>query len=383
MLKKNTSGICYLYTQISIKMRIGVITIEAGHNYGGILQCYAFMKQLQSYGHEVEFLRVYPHNYGLIDKIRSILATRNIFSLIFGKKSHAIFSKEESEEMTIVFDKFREEYMKLSPLQTYKTVGEYANKNYDAIFIGSDQTWAGLYNRNNAVFIGWQPKFRGIKMSYACCSPYKHIYDPIRKHQLANFLNDFRYISVRDKNTQALIRNITGQIVDIVPDPTELMSFEEFVQDVPIVKGKYIVVYVLGDEINGGHKLALNRIKKQFGDIPVIGIKTANSNTGVHAVADHMINSLTPQQWVNLIYNATVVYTDSFHAILFSLKFKKPFIAYYTLSVRASRLLYLKEKYKTNNIVSCIKEIRNAEVLKYESIDVSFFDELMRNNGLL
>lgn len=364
-------------------MRIGVITIEAGHNYGGILQCYAFMKQLQSYGHDVEFLRVYPHSYGLIDRVRSILATRNIFSLIFGKKSHAVFCQEESAEMTIVFDKFREEYMKLSPLQTYKTVGEYANNNYDAIIIGSDQTWAGLYNRNNAVFIGWQPKFKGIKMSYACCSPYKHIYDPIRKRQLSNFLKDFNYISVRDKNTQTLIKSIIGKNVDIVPDPTELRSFDEFVQDEPVIKGKYIVIYVLGDEIDGGHKLALDKLKTQFGNIPIIGIKTANSNTGVHMVSDHMMNSLTPQQWVNLIYNATAVYTDSFHAILFSLKFKKPFIAYYTLSVRASRLLYLKEKYKTNNIVSCANEISKAEVLNHKAINVSFFDEIMKNNGLL
>lgn len=363
-------------------MRIGVITLEAGHNYGGILQCYAFMKQLQSYGHDVEFLRVYPHSYGFIDKIQSILATRNIFSLIFGKKSNAAFSQEESAEMTIVFDKFRKDYMKLSPLQTYKTVGEYANNNYDAIFIGSDQTWAGLYNRNNAVFIGWQPQFKGIRMSYACCSPYNHIYDPIRKRQLSKFLSKFNYISVRDKNTQTLIKNITGKIVDIVPDPTELRSFDEFVQGEPVIKGKYIVVYVLGSEINGGHRQALDKLKTQFGDIPIIGIKTANSNTGVHAVSDHMMNSLTPQQWVNLIYNATAVYTDSFHAILFSLKFKRPFIAYYTLAVRASRLLFLKEKYKTDNIVSCASEITKAEVIDHKTINISFFDEMMKKNGL-
>ena len=364
-------------------MRVGVITIEGGHNYGGILQCYAFMKLLQTYGHDVEFLRVLPYTFGFVDYIRSTFATRNLFSLLFGKRSHAIFSKEESDELTVVFDEFRGNCMNLSPLQTYKSVGDYANKHYDAIFVGSDQTWAGLYNRNNAVFIGWKPAFNGIRMSYGCCSPYEHIFDPFRKREISKFLNAFDYISVRDINTQKLIKSIIGRTVDIVPDPTELYKFEEFTETEPIERGKYIVMYVLGDEIIGGHKNVLNKIKEQYGNIKVIGIKTCNANTGVHAVADKMMDSLTPQQWVNLIYNATAVYTDSFHAILFSLKFKKPFIAYYTLAVRASRLLYLKEKYNTNNIVSCAREISKAEVLNHKSIDISFFDELMKKNGLL
>ncbi len=363
-------------------MRIGVITIEGGHNYGGILQCYAFMKLLQIYGHDVEFLRVLPYTYGIIDYICSTLATRNIFSLLLGKRSHAILSKDECEEMTTVFDEFREKHMKLSPLQTYKDVGNYTNRHYDAIFVGSDQTWAGLYNRNNAVFIGWKPYFNGIRMSYGCCSPYDHIFDPFRKLELTKFLNAFNYISVRDVCTQKLIRSIIGRTVDIVPDPTELYEFKEFTETKPFVKGKYIVMYVLGDEIAGGHKKALDKIKEQYGNIKVIGVKTGNANTGVHAVADEMLNSLTPQQWVNLIYNSTAIYTDSFHAILFSLKYHKPFVAYYVLSVRASRLLFLKEKYKIRNIVSCANDITNLEVVHYPMIDISFFDKIMQDHGL-
>ena len=39
-------------------MRIGVITVEAGTNYGAVLQCYAFQKILKDMDNDVEFLRV-------------------------------------------------------------------------------------------------------------------------------------------------------------------------------------------------------------------------------------------------------------------------------------------------------------------------------------
>lgn len=364
-------------------MRIGVITLEAGHNYGGILQCYATMRQLQKYGHDVEFLRVVPKNGGRLEYIKSIFATRSLKSLFSLKKSGFVFSPEESQEMTEVFDGFRSRYMKLSPLQTAETVGDYAQANYDAVLIGSDQTWAGLYNRNNAVFIGWKPVFKGKRLSYACCSPYSKLADAKRKHELAGYLNKFDYISVRDSNTQKLIRSIIGRDVDIVPDPTELSMFEEFVNIPRVIEGDYILTYVLGDEIKGGHKVAFAKIKEQYGDIPVIGVKTANLSTGVHAVADKMMDRLTPEQWVNLIYHAKAIYTDSFHAILFSMKYHKPFLAYYVLAVRSSRLKYLRAKYNTTNIVSSVDEIKPLEVVNNAPVDTTFFDKIMKDNGML
>ena len=65
----------------------------------------------------------------------------------------------------------------------------------------------------------------------------------------------------------------------------------------------------------------------------------------------------SPEEWIYLIHHAELIYTDSFHAVLFSLKFGTPFIAYYTEAIRASRLKYLKEYYNLRNILESVDDI--------------------------
>lgn len=352
-------------------MRIGVITIEAGTNYGAVLQCYAFQKILKDMGHEVEFLRVKPASvsHSTMLRARIAVATWKDVKQLFHRDTFVALPEEKSE-MNRVFDAFREQYFHMSPILDKDTVGAYANAHYDTIIVGSDQVWTWLYNPNNSTFVGWKPEFKGCRMSYASCSAYSHLRDWRRKKEIASYLAKFDYISVRDNNTQSLIKSIIGKRVDIVPDPSELYEYEEFCVDKTPIEGPYIFVYVLGSEINGGHCLAIEKIRSQYGNIPVLGVKTANQMTGVHAIADVMLDNLTPQQWVNYLSKAKVVYTDSFHAILFSMKYAIPFVGYYKNLVRASRLLYLLQKYPEATIVDHSNKIGMVIVISGQKIGI-------------
>lgn len=360
-------------------MRIGVITVEAGTNYGAVLQCYAFQKILKDMDNDVEFLRVKPAPVSSLTLLRARLAVatwRDLKQLFH--RDTIVELPDEKKEMNIVFDAFREHFFQMSPILDKESVGDYANAHYDAIIVGSDQVWTWLYNPNNASFVGWSPEFKGRRMTYASCSAYSCLRDWRRKHQIAGFLSKFDYISVRDITTQKLIRNITGKEVDIVPDPSELYDYEEFRAFSPNIDAPYIFVYVLGSEINGGHKLAIEKIKRQYGELSVIGVKTANQLTGVHAIADAMLDNFTPQQWVSYLSHAKVVYTDSFHAILFSIKFGVPFVGYYKNTIRASRLLYLHQKYPEAMIVSDSGEINMITTIKGSKIGTSPINKMMR-----
>ena len=80
----------------------------------------------------------------------------------------------------------------------------------------------------------------------------------------------------------------------------------------------------------------------------------------------------TPAEWVNLFYHASFVYTDSFHGIMFSMKFHKPFIAYMKEGGRKSRLQDLIETYSLANIVSNVEQIRNlsfSNLINYQQVD--------------
>ncbi len=360
-------------------MRIGVITIEAGTNYGAVLQCYAFQKLLKDLGHEVEFLRVKPAPVSRFTMIRARLAvaTWKDVKQLFHRDTF-IELPDEKAEMNRVFDAFRDEFFQMSPILDKDTVGEYANAHYDTIIVGSDQVWTWLYNPNNSTFVGWEPEFKGCRMSYASCSAFSHLRDWSRRHEIAGFLSKFDYVSVRDVTTQKLIKNITGKDVDIVPDPSELYDYEEFRSVSVPIDESYIFVYVLGSEIEGGHKPVIEKIKSQYGDIPVLGVKTANKMTGVYAIADEMLENLTPQQWVSYLSKAKVVYTDSFHAILFSLKYGIPFVGYYKNLVRASRLLYLHQKYHNAVIISNSGKIGEISVINGRKLGIDPINPLMK-----
>lgn len=349
-------------------MRIGVITIEAGTNYGGILQCYAFQKVLKDMGHKVEFLRVKPAPVSRLMLLRARLAVATWMDIkqLFLRKSITEIP-EEKAELTAVFDAFRERYFQMSPILDKDEVGVYANAHYDTIIVGSDQVWTWLFNPSNSTFVGWTPEFKGRRLSYASCSAYSNIRDWRRKKEIASFLAKFSYISVRDVTTQTLIRKITGKQVDIVPDPSELYDYHEFHSEQRWFNGSYIFAYILGSEIEGGHRLAIQKMRAQFGSIPVIAVKIGSPVCGINSIADQRPNNLTPQQWVSMLANATAVYTDSFHAVLFSLKFGVPFVAYYKDAIRASRMSFLQMKYPSCMIVKSALDIGQIDSIKEES----------------
>lgn len=346
-------------------MRIGVITIEAGTNYGGILQCYAFQKVLKDKGHEVEFLRVKPAPVSrfMLLRARLAVATWKDIKQLFHRNTITEIPEEKSE-LTAVFDAFRERYFQMSPILDKDAVGEYANAHYDTIIVGSDQVWTWLFNPSNSTFVGWKPEFKGCRLSYASCSAYSNLRDSRRKKEIASYLAKFCYISVRDVTTQVLVRNITGKQVDIVPDPSELYDYHEFLSENRRISGSYIFAYILGSEIEGGHSLAIQKMREQFGSIPVIAVKIGSSICGINSIADQRPDNLTPQQWVSMLANATAVYTDSFHAVLFSLKFGVPFVAYYKDAIRASRMSFLQKKFPSCTIVSSAFEIGQIDSIK-------------------
>lgn len=93
--------------------------------------------------------------------------------------------------------------------------------------------------------------------------------------------------------------------------------------------------------------------------------------------ADKVFETLSPEQWVDMFYHARYVYTDSFHAIMFSLKFEKPFVSYYRNKIRSSRLIDLKKQgiasiYSNANEICNISQIYSDTLLKrnFSIVDV-------------
>lgn len=350
--------------------KIGILTFSYGSNYGGMLQSLGLYKSLQSLGNqEIEIINYIPKNsYSLKRIYLSGAKTNNKIDL---KK---LFIKVKYAKNGIIkFDKFREQAYKITSPISEEKIKDKLNE-YSTVIVGSDQVW-NVSNSMNGVYF-----FEGIdkikKISYAACSG-QDIFQKEDKQRLENALNDFNYISVRNEHTYKFVKRLINKEAEVVCDPSILYDYKEYLSKEKS-KEKYILTYILGNEINGGHEQVIKKIKEKVGNIKVIAIGIAYATSGslqFYPWADKVLYNADPVEWLNLINNAEFVYTDSYHGVLFSMKFHKNFLAYYSEKARASRFVDLAERYQVDRyIVDSVETIDNKKSLEgnidYGEIDV-------------
>lgn len=340
-------------------MKIGILTYHFGTNFGGQLQCYALMKTLEALGHDAIVINYIPgrNKSSLMNDIKQCMRMikHNISAESIKTGLTSIFM---SGKMRTNFEKFRNKHLNIGPLCNLD------NFNYlydlDAIIVGSDQVWAPAHHKNAAYFFNFKDGFKGRKISYAPCCAINMVERENRKH-ISDLLSSFNSISVRNIETQNFVKELTGKKPMIVADPTFLHDFKEFTSSVTPKIG-YILTYILGKEIDGGHKATIEKIKKEYGNIPVYSISLTSSKPHYFSWSDKTYYTLSPVEWVDFIRNAKFLYTDSFHGVAFALKFKTPFLAYYKEAIRASRFIDLMERYKLKNIINKVSDLDGTQI---------------------
>lgn len=354
-------------------MKIGILTMNYKGNYGGILQCVALRNILKDKGHDVEVIRFSAKDRGAVKRKMRLLfsglsiktlghhlhdITSDVFKRISGKRPQ--LSKQLLEKCKVFID----EHINYTEECDEDTIGELIQKHQlDAVIIGSDKIWGEL-GREKLVYMGdWTPRFEGLIISYAACSSFP-ILPAYNKDKIHGLLKSFSAISVRDGYTQNLFKCFPDLDITQVLDPTLLWDFKSMLESSD--SEPYIFTYVLGREISGGHKKVIEEIRKKHGAIKVKAIVLSNESMDIVPYVDEVIDDADPKEWLNAISNASFVYTDSFHGILFAMKFNKPFLAYYTEASRATRLIDLRDKLHLENyIVSSLEECLEMKSIEH------------------
>jgi len=164
----------------------------------------------------------------------------------------------------------------------------------------------------------------------------------------------------------------------------------------PDVPNKYIFMYVLGDEISGGHKKMIQHIRSHYGKIPVVALVASAHKPQDFSWADHTIYDAGPSEWLYLIKKSSFVYTDSFHCSLFAVKNKKGFLAYYSEPRRAPRLVDICERYGlSQSIAGSVEEAVKNEfwnqeigptilnnVSKHVEVSLTFLTNALENKSI-
>lgn len=360
-------------------MEIGILTFHFSCNFGGVLQCYALQKFLISSGHNVKIINYIPPNSKSLPYWRQFVNRKLTLAdakKILKKIQYAPTQKAE-------FNLFRKNYINLTDSLSYKQLSSITNE-FDAIIVGSDQIWNPSQHKIGSYFLLHLEKFSGRRISYAPCCALNKIDSKNRLH-LKDALSKFYAISVRNKETEEFVYNLLGISPPIVVDPTLLWNFEEFISKKPLINEHYILVYILGKEINGGHANVIESLKSKFVDTKIISVIQTENNPQLFDWSDLTYWHANPIVWLNLIYHASFIYTDSFHGVLFSIKFKKQFLAYYSEKARASRFIDLLDRFESldKSIVESYSEaIRKSsfdEIINYEYLHKNLETEIQKS----
>jgi hypothetical protein len=348
-------------------MKIGIFTFHHVDNFGALLQCLSLTQALQEMGHDVQVINHQSPTAGLLAGLRHDLGSwpqrfNRIRGLIHGNKLHASL------------EHFRRHSLPLTSLcETESQLAQIAN-SFDALVVGSDQVWH--FSREPKYFFHWHPSFTNRRIAYAACCG-SDMQPETDKALLSACLKKFNFISVRNDFSANLIHQIYGTFPEVVCDPVLLVDPTPWVTPPPLSTGSYLLNYRVGSPFQGGEQTLMKHFQNKLGGLPWVWINGQSRRIPSPPPAEHKIWHASPHEWLGWIQNCSFLLTDSFHAILYALKFKKPFLGYFTESFRSARLMDLSKRYGLKaHIVGSVAEALHASNLQ----PTEFSDQLIQSH---
>lgn len=322
-------------------MEFGIITL-VGDNYGNKFQNYAVEQLLSEYGDVQTFalenlyqkpnseekslfaklsfkyvcdvLRsrlMYTYDINRVDK--NLLY--NLLYVLFNRKKLSKLITDRSNQ----FKKFSNSYLHICENKlNFKNVNKDFIDKFDYFICGSDQIWNPTYaTTSELAFCSFAPQ------KTICVSPSFGVSKiPVyRKDEYARLLKNIYKLSVREKDGQKIIKDLTGRDAPVLLDPTMLLPIEKWndLSKKPKTElpQRYVVCYFLG-KIDKAYKKAIEDFAKQK-NLPLVTL------FDITAPQYYMFS---PDEVLYVIKNAEYVLTDSFHGTVFSILFHKNFYVF-------------------------------------------------------
>ena len=300
-------------------MKIGIMTYHRASNYGAVLQAYALSRYLNDQGHKCEIVdyrsRYLEKSYGAFPML-SGKSVKNSISQIINTPVRIARKK--------TFDRFRSQYMPLSKYYDEDSIHT-SCKEYDTYIFGSDQVWNNSLNGNDINYFGAfeqdSKKLNAYAASFGDSRP-----SLIREMKIDKHLARYNYVGIRESKGVELFKSITNHSALEVVDPVFLLPrsiWESFIHQENSARARpngYIFVYHLKGKKTCVQQCALEISKKE--KLKIIDgqglLKKYPSGITVKY-------NLNPLEFLDYIFNADYVVTDSFHCTAFSVIFQKKF----------------------------------------------------------
>ena len=314
-------------------MKIGILTLPLHTNYGGILQAYALQTVLERMGHQVVVFDT-PNKMPLppIWKI-PLTFTKRLFLKSMGRIDRIFIEKYNNQIRPVIakeIQPFVDERIHRKVLTNFSTLEAH---EFDAIVVGSDQIWRSIYfvplwlwQKMEKAYLSFTKGWNIKRISYAASfGTDKWEYNEGQTLHSKEALQMFDAVSVREENGVKLCKQYFEMDAIHVLDPTMLLDANDYIElfkqkQTPRSRGN-LLNYVLDetDEI----KNLIQKVASENKMIP-FAVNNPYENDDTKPLNQRIKPSV--ETWLRGFYDADFVITDSFHACVFSIIFKKQFI---------------------------------------------------------
>lgn len=304
-------------------MKIGIVTMyHKNMNYGGNLQAFALLQTCKILGYDAELI-----SFDSRSKIKCSLS--NAKSKVMMAKNKLLNLNKRDYYCCI---NSREEAISAfhtalphSKLYFPETIWK-ANAEYGCFIVGSDQVWNPCW-LNDIYSLNFAEKDKYC-ISYAASLGVADLSEK-QEETFSQILKRLDAISVREEGSVELLGKLTDKVIQLVLDPTLLLDRRQWenICAERQIQEKYIFCFLFGNQVKP-RKIAAEYAQRHGCTIVTIPFLSNSFRTIDCTFGDIRISSVSPEQFLSLIKYAEFVFTDSFHATVFSHLFEKQFIAY-------------------------------------------------------
>lgn len=316
--------------------KICILTQPLWHNYGCLLQAFALQKCLKTMNYDVvtdEFPRRFLSPYQkCVDKVKRVVAY-----YVLGRKTvnPSPFYPTESSWQKICANTSKFVRKRIDTVDFFN--GSLSPRKemldrFDTFIIGSDQVWRESYGRVESYFCDFLKQDDKKIFSYAASFGLSHWqFDEEKTAHLKELVKKFKAVSVREKDAVDLCKENLNIKAEWVLDPTLLLSKEDYIslfKDYETEKSEgNFMTYIL--DYSEEKENLINYIED------------SKSLTAFSVMANEGEEFPAVEKWLKGFYDAKFVLTDSFHGMVFSIVFEKPFLVVLNKQRGSSRFLSL------------------------------------------
>lgn len=309
-------------------IKYGILSLniyEKDNNWGSILQSYALQECIKSLGYDVQIVDICPK---CINKYEAKYPIVRIFPFNIRVLARSIRNSILNASIYIrraeKFEQFINKFYNKTSALTYITL---KNEDFHGYIVGSDIIWnIDFTNGFDDIYfcnLGFMKELNNI--AYAPSMSDRQ-FNKEEEKEFIEKIKNFKYLSVREKSVALYVQQYTPKDVPSVLDPTLLLSeidYDKFLLP-RLIEKDYVLVYTVPDDE------ALAQYASEYAEkngLLLIRIECLNIKKKKYKCIEYSDAGI--EEWLTLIKYANKVFTNSFHACIFSIIFKTQFHVVY------------------------------------------------------